>query len=91
MLYLQDTLSGQIFRLQKPAFHFLKGPPIIFIASMKPTPHFPTIPATYPSTLTNLTLIILFSEKFSIVFFPNQKILWRITVNIYFLKWKFQN
>jgi hypothetical protein len=41
----------------------LKGPPIIFIVSMKPTQHFPMIPATYPSTLANLTLIILFSEK----------------------------
>jgi hypothetical protein len=58
------------------AFHFLKGPPIIFIVSMQPTQHFPTIPATYPSPLANLTLIILFSEKLEfskIIFFQIKK------------------
>jgi hypothetical protein len=31
------------------------------------------IPATYPSTLTNLTLIILFSEKISKIIFSKSK------------------
>ncbi len=56
------------------AFHFLKGPPIIFIVSLKPTQHFPAIPAAYPITLANSTLIILRNvEIFNFYFFQIKK------------------
>jgi hypothetical protein len=63
--------------LQGCAFHNLKGPPIIFIifiVSMKPTLHFLTIPATYPSTLANSKLIIFRNfENLKFYFFQIKK------------------